>query len=356
MNRRKIIAIAAGIIVAAAFVIRLKSNKDKTEGNIYYNDKHELIYVEADTINQENINPAFSYPGTFEPNRETKISSEIQGKINEVLVDLGHRIKKGDALIQLDNSLLKLQVQSVELQIEGLETDVKRYMILAKADAIQAVQLEKAELGLKSAQIQKAILLEQLAKTTIRAPFDGIVTAKLTEAGAFASPGVPLLQVTDMILMKFTVNISENDLGRFFLNESYPVAADVYPEIKLNGTVTMTGSKANSGNSFPVQLTVTNTPDLKIKSGMFGKVTWFDAKMKNNFENKGIIIPSSALVGTGNLAQVYVVKNGKSVLQKVTVAKRFGNRIQISEGLNEGDVIITKGFINLYDGANVSVK
>ena len=120
-------------------------------------------------------------------------------------------VNKGQTLIQLDNSLLKLQLQTIEVQIEGLEADVNRYTILAKADAIQGVQLEKAELGLKSAKVQKATLLEQISKTTIRAPFSGVVTAKLSEEGAFAAPGVPLLQITDITTLKFTVNVPEKD-------------------------------------------------------------------------------------------------------------------------------------------------
>ena len=93
----------------------------------------------------------------------------------------------------MDNSLLKLQLQTVEVQIEGLQDDVNRYTILTEADAVQGVQLEKAKLGLKSAKVQKATLQEQINKTTIKAPFSGVVTAKLSEIGAFAAPGVPLL-------------------------------------------------------------------------------------------------------------------------------------------------------------------
>ena len=154
--------------------------------------------MQAITLKLESVNNDISYTGTFEPNKETKISADIQGKINSVLVDVGSTVRKGQALIQLDNSLLKLQLQTVEIQIEGLEADVKRYTVLANADAIQGVQLEKAELALKSAKVQKATLMEQINKTTITAPFNGIVTAKLTEEGAFAAPGIPLLQITDI--------------------------------------------------------------------------------------------------------------------------------------------------------------
>jgi multidrug efflux pump subunit AcrA (membrane-fusion protein) len=113
----------------------------------------------------------------------------------------------------------------------------------------------------------------------------------------------------------------------------------------------MIGSKANMGSSFPVQFAVNNTPDLKIKSGMFGKVN-----LKNDNQEKSIIIPASAIVGTANQPQVYLIKNGKSVLQNITISKKIQNKAIVLSGLNEGDVIVTNGFINLFDGANITVK
>lgn len=351
MNWKKIIGIVVAVVIAALFVFKLKTNKNIAEERVYQYDKEQAINVQVDTLQLENVNAEFSYSGTFEPNKETKISAELQGKINTILVDAGSVVSKGQTLIQLDNSLLKLQLQTIELQIEGLEADVNRYTILAKADAIQGVQLEKAELGLKSAKVQKATLIEQINKTTIKAPFNGVVTAKLSEEGAFAAPGVPLLQITEITTLKFTVNVPEKDLSQFKLNQSYSLSADAYSEILLTGKTTMIGSKANMGSSFPIQFTVNNTSDLKIKSGMFGKVF-----LKSETSGKGIIIPSSAIQGTDNQPQVYVVKNGKALLQNITISKRTQNKAVVSNGLNEGDVIVTNGFINLFDGANVTVK
>jgi multidrug efflux pump subunit AcrA (membrane-fusion protein) len=84
---------------------------------------------------------------------------------------------------------------------------------------------------------------------------------------------------------------------------------------------------------------------------MFGKVL-----LKNETSGKGIIIPSSAIQGTDNQPQVYVVKNGKALLQNITISKKTQNKAVVSNGLNEGDVIVTNGFINLFDEANVTVK
>jgi len=349
MNWKKIIGIIAGIAIIVVVILKLKNNKEITKNKVYQYDKEQIIYVEADTLKLANINAMELFSGIFEPNKETKISADIQGKVNDVLVDVGSVVVKGQSLVQLDNSLLKLQLQTIEVQMEGLETDVKRYTILAQADAIQGVQLEKSLLGLKSAKIQKATLMEQINKTTIKAPFTGIITAKLTEEGAFAAPGIPLLQLTDISLLKFTVNVPENNLNLFKLNQSYVVSADAYTEILLNGKATMIGSKANIGSSFPIQFLVNNTSDLKIKSGMFGKVNLAYAN-----EVKGIVIPASSVLGTADQPQVYLIKNGKATLQNIVISKNIKNKSVISKGLKVGDIIVTNGFINLFEGANVS--
>lgn len=348
---KKVLYVIIPLAIIFIVVIKLKTNKEITQSKVYQFDKEQAINVQVDTLQLEDVNAEFSYSGTFEPNKETKVSAELQGKINTILVDVGSVVRKGQSLIQLDNSLLKLQLQTIDVQIEGLEADVNRYRVLAQADAIQGVQLEKAELGLKSAKVQKATLLEQINKTTIKAPFSGVVTAKLSEEGAFAAPGVPLLQITDISMLKFTVNVPENELSKFKLNQSYSLSADAYSEILLTGKTTMIGSKANMGSSFPIQFTVNNTSDLKIKSGMFGKVL-----NKSETSGKGIIIPSSAIQGTDNQPQVYVVKNGKALLQNITISKKTQNKAVVSNGLYQGDVLVTNGFINLFDGANVTVK
>lgn len=348
---KKIIWIIAGVAVVGMMMFKLLSNKKTTENRVYQYDKEKPISVSVDTIRLQNIVDAGNYTGTFEPNKETKISADIQGKINAVLVDVGSYVSKGQTLIQLDNSLLKLQLQTVEVQIEGLEDDVKRYTILTEADAVQGVQLEKARLGLKSAKIQRATLLEQISKTSIKAPFNGIVTAKLNEEGGFAAPGVPLLQITDISTLRFTVNVPENDLVKFQNNQTYKINADVYPDISLSGKVSMIGSKANMGNSFPIQFQVANTKNLSIKSGMFGKVNLSESE-----QEQGILIPTSAIMEENGIAKVYVIKNGKAALQSITTTKTIGNKTLVSNGLNENDIIVTNGFINLFDNANITTK
>ncbi len=348
---KKIIWIIIGGIITGLMVFKLINNKKTTESKVYQYDKDKPITVKVDTIRLKSLAEENKYTGTFEPNKETKISAEIQGKINTVIVDVGDYVQKGQTLIELDNTLLKLQLQTVETQIEGLQDDVNRYTILAQADAIQGVQLEKAKLGLKSAKIQKATIEEQINKTIIRASFDGIVTAKLSEVGSFAAPGVPLLQITDITTLKFTIYVPEPEFSQFQENKNYTISADALPDIPLFGKLIMIGSKANMANNFPIQFQVNNTKQLSIKSGMFGKVS-----QETQAIEKGILIPTSAIIDEAGKSQVYIVKNGKAILHTITTSKNIGNKTIVSSGLNEKDLIVTNGFINLFDSANVIIK
>jgi len=253
---------------------KLKKNKAVTSERVYQYEPVETPGTNHET--QQAAAPAAKsrlvFTGTFEPFRETKVSAEIQGKINQITVDAGSIITKGQTLVRLDDALLRLQLQSVEVQIEGLTADVNRYTILSKADAVQGIQLEKAELGLKSAQVQRASIQEQIHKTTLRAPFSGVVYAKLNEVGGFAAPGVPLLHILDIGQLKFTINVPESDLEYFKMGQTHEIMVDVFPDKNIVGKVSMIASKANPGNSFPIQFTVQNFSNHTLRAGMFGKI------------------------------------------------------------------------------------
>ncbi len=348
---KKILWIIIGLALVGLVIFKLASNKKTTESVIYQYDKEKPIAVDVDTIRLQNIDDLTSFTGTFEPYREVKLSAETQGRVNAVYVDVGSNVRQGQTIIQLDNSLLKLQLQAVEVQIEGLQDDVNRYTVLTEADAIQGVQLEKTKLGLKSAYVQKTTLEEQISKTTIKAPFNGIVTAKLTEVGAFAGPGVPLLQITDLSTLKFTTNVPEMDLKQFQSGQEFLITADALSDISLDGKLLMIGSKANMGNSFPVQFQVNNTAQLDVRAGMFGSV-----ELTPTIIEQAVLIPSSAIMVSDNKEQVYILKNGKAILQNISTSGNVKDKAIVSSGLEVGDIIVIAGFINLFEEANVSIK
>lgn len=382
---KKVLYILIPLLIVGVLVFRLRSNKATTESKVYQYDKSQPLNVETQKVVLQTIDNSFAYSGTFEPNRESKLSAELQGKINAIFCDVGSVVSEGQKLVQLDAALLQQQLNAInvqiqnakteyevqlkanQIQIDALKADVKRFTVLAQNDAIQGVQLEKAQQqlqttenqriatlnqsGLKTAEAQKASIEEQINKTVIKAPFSGVITAKLTEVGAFAAPGVPLLQLTDIATLKFTINVAEKELAQFRIGQSCNISLDALPDTKLQGRVIMIGSKSNMGSSFPVQFTVTNTKNAQVKAGMFGKVA-----LQNATAQMGVVIPAAVVVGSAEQPQIYTVKNGKATLINITISKRTENKVVVSSGLQEGDVVITNGFTNLFEGANIMSK
>ena len=383
MNWKKIIGIIVGLALVAAFVLKLKTNKEIASERVYQYDKAEAIPVKTQVLQFQNLESEQPFSGTFEPTKESKLSAETQGKVNRVTVEVGDYVRKGQTLIELDKALLDqqfnstnvqlenaktnytLKLNTLDIQIKALQKDIDRYGILTEVDAIKGIQLEKLEQQMETAIVQKTALLqkaaiklaeanknsiqEQIKKTSIKAPFNGIITAKLTEIGSFAAPGMPLLQLTNIDQLKFTINVSENDLGQFKQGATHTILTDVFSDVTLKGKTTMIGSKANMGGSYPIQFTVNNTTGNRIKSGMFGRVV-----LNSSNISKGILIPSSAIIGGSTQPQVYIVKQGKAALQNVTVSQIIDDKSVISEGVQEADTIVVSGFINLFNGANVS--
>lgn len=350
---KKILYILIPTALIAIVIVKLMMNRQTSQDRVYHHNTEQPVKVGTMTVEVEPLNQDLIFSGTFAPYRETKINAEVQGKVSSVPAALGSNVKQGDPLVLLDHSLLSLQLESASVQVEGLEADVKRYTALAEADAIQGIQLEKSQLALREARIRKSTLEEQIRMTTIRAPFAGIVTAQLTEAGAFASPGVPLVQLTDISRLKFTIQITERDLEHFSSGKKMTVTADIFPDHPLSGEVTLVGSRANNGNSFPVEFTVRNTNDQKIKAGMFGKV---ELQGEEGDERKAIYIPVSAVTGEATSPEIFLVKNKKAIKQRIVTGSLSGNRITVTEGLKEGDVVVTEGMINLFDNAPVEAK
>jgi len=158
INLKKVLYILIPLLLVGVIVIRLKRNKDTTQKNVYQYNKDQAINVQSDTERLESITAGYFYTGTFEPSKETRLSAEVQGKINAMYADAGSIVKKGQALIKLDDALLNqqlntvnvqiqniisevdIQLQANQIQINGLEDDVRRYKILVAADAIQGIQ------------------------------------------------------------------------------------------------------------------------------------------------------------------------------------------------------------------------
>lgn len=272
MNKKsKFLTFIALVLVVLIVVVKIKTNKQQVQRDIFIAPPPSTQSASPDSGLISSAN-ALRINGVFQPWQESKISAEIQAKIVRVNVDVGSSVRAGQVLVQQDNSLLKLQLQGVQTQIESLEKDVERLRILHESQAIPGQQLDQLTLKLKSAQNQKAVLEEQIHKTTIRAPFSGVVSHKMAEVGAFAAPGMPLVQLIDISKLRFHASISEAHLSKFKLGDSHKITVDAYPESEFSGELIVISPRATPANQFPLQWKLINNGPEQIKAGMFAQV------------------------------------------------------------------------------------
>jgi RND family efflux transporter MFP subunit len=346
---KKTIWVIVIAVILGLTIWKLFANKSEVTNKTYIKDENAKILVTTTKVSYQSLFEEKKYIGTITANRENKIASETQGKVIYVGVNEGDYINKGHIIARVDDTMLKLQLETAEIQLEGVMLDLKRYENLSKGDAIPAVQLEKTNIAKKSAEVQIKTLKEQISRTSIVSPFSGVVTMRLFDLGSFLGPGVLLLQLTDISVSKLNLNISENEITRFNEGMQTEILSDAYPGVKYEGKVTMVGAKGDDSHNFPVQVTVQNSKTSPLKPGMFGTV-----KIGNTLNKICMSIPVAALIGTVKEPQIYKVENGKAYLKNITLGIATNDYLEVLNGLADGDEIVIGGQLNLFDGASVN--
>jgi RND family efflux transporter MFP subunit len=346
---KKIIIAIAMLSLVGLTALKLSSNKKEAEAKIYKADPNKSILVETAKLQTRQLSGEQTYLGTFEPVRENKIASEGQGKVIKVGVSEGQYVKEGQLIAKLDDEMMNLQMESMQISLEGQQKDVSRYTNLSKTDAAPAVQLEKAELGTRATQAQMNQIKKQIRSTTITAPFSGIVTMRMFDLGSVVTPGVPLVQLTDISSLKLGVNVPERDLKNFAVGQSLTVESDVNPGVKFNGRIVEIAAKGDASHNFTVKVLVASKNTLR--AGMYGSVSKI-----NNLASNALTIPRIALVGSPKDGKVYVVENGKAVLKTFSAGVITDEYVEVISGLSGNEEVVISGQINLKDGDKVSVK
>lgn len=350
MNKRVIIGIVVGLVLVGLTVMKLLSNKEQVKEKIYVYDPNTAILVETSSPEMHTFDQALNFLGTFEPAHQTMVGSDGNGKIVKLMVEEGDFVTQGQVIAKIDDELLQLQLESVDVSLEGQRNDDKRYDNLSKDNAVAGVTVEKTKLGLRSTEIQKKQIQKQLRNTTIKAPFSGVITKKMVDLGSVVGVGTPVVEITDIGQLKLTVSVPERDVLKFKRGQSVSVTADVYGDKMYEGKVTNISVVADRSHNFKVQITVTNK-NRELLAGMYGSV-----RLTNTQSVNRLAIPRKALIGSSKAPRVYVVRNGKAKLVSFTAGTSDGDYVEVISGISAKDQIVVKGQVNLQDNVNVTVQ
>ena len=343
------VVLAAIAATVALVAFKLTANKKEVEAKVYHPDVNLTATVQADTLTEGPFTEATQFLGSFAPNREVSIASETSGKVITVGVQEGSYVGTGSLVAKLDDGVLQAQLHSATASYDNATGTLKRYE--QAPNGVTQLQMDNARTQILTSQAQIEQLKKQISQYTINAPFAGIITARNFDLGAVVSPGSPLATLTDISLLKLEVSVPEKYVAQFKNGMPMQVKTDVYPNVVFNGSVDLIASKADASHNYTIKVLVPNNAQNQLKAGMYGNVT-----LGTTTAQKAISIPRSALIGSAQNPQVYVVQNGLAKVKAIQTGGGNATNVEVTSGLLAGEVVVTGGLVNLSDGAKVTIK
>lgn len=342
----KKLSILAIIIMA----ISCSPKKEQHNAESLSAEKQEPIKVL--TLDYRSISRTVEYTATIEAYQEIHLSPASPGRIEQITVDVGHRVQKGDFLVQMDRT----QLHQAEIQLRTIETDFRRLDTLRKTGSIAQQQFDQLKSQYEIAISNVSFLQEN---TRLKAPFSGVISGKYFEAGEMytGAPVAPIgkaaiLSIVQIDRLKITVPISERYYPLIKNGLEVRVRSDIYPDKAFTGRIFNIHPTIDAGSrSFNVELAIEN-PGGILRPGMFVRVD-FDLD-----QVEAILLPAIAVLKLqgSNERYLFVEEDGTVRRVSVSIGKRYNDLIEVvSEDLQQGDKIVISGQARLLDGMKVNV-
>jgi len=379
--KRKVLWILVAVVLLAAL-----------GGFAYSKRGPQPTEVQIAKVGREDLQAKVSANGKIQAQKKVDISATIPGQITHLAVDEGDEVKKGQFLLQIDQvntramarsnefsmQALRQDLESARSALEQARADFRRADGNFKAGIIPAADMERTRTAVRTAEAavqasqqrveQAGATLEgardTLAKTTIRSPMNGVVTARRVEEGEVAvigiqnSPGTVLLTISDMSVVEAELEVDETSIPNVKLAQEAVVRLDAYPNQSFRGTVTEVGSSplaaaATEAIKFKVKVRLVNPPP-GIKPGLSAR-----ADILTGFRSQALAVPLQALVvrdierkpGEPVLSDasreqegVYLMAGGKARFQPIKTGLVGDLSIEVTAGLLGGETVITGPF------------
>ncbi len=347
---KKIVTIIVSLVLIGAIGWTLASNKSEIDSRKEVKTVLQEIAVTAVPASMKETTGNLELVGTAEANREVTIASEASGKITQINFKLGDYVGKGTILAKVDDTYKRLSFENAQINYNKYKEDYDRYQILIKEDAVSETQLRDMRVACENASIQLENAKKQLDDTRIVAPFDGYITSKNTELGAFVNPGSAIAGIADIAQLKISLAVSESNVYELHPGQGVNVKTNVYPDITYQGTISHISPKGDNAHQYPVEIMIANNKNYLLKAGTYVNVTVDMGKSKPT-----LMIPRDAIVSSVKDPSVYLVNGKNAQLVKIGTGRDYQSDIEVLSGLKEGDLVITNGQINLMDGSLISI-
>ncbi len=293
---------------------------------------------------------AASYSGTaaLEAQGEAQVVAKTSGVALQVMVEEGQTVRAGQPLVRLDSDRARLAVAQAEAQMRKLENNYRRAQQLVAQQMISANDVDQLKYDLENARAQHRMASLELSYTTVEAPISGVIASRSIKPGNFVQINTPIFRIIDNARLEATLNVPERELATLKAGQPVALAVDALPGQRFEGVVDRIAPVVDSGSgTFRVVAAFEGGNELQ--PGMFGRIA-IDYDQRPD----AMVIPRIALLDDGGPA-VFVVRDDKVSRVPVVPGYLDGEWLEIREGLQPDDRVVTAGKIALRDGSTVQV-
>lgn len=304
--------------------------------------------VEAVVTEHEALHRDVIALGTLLSNESVTISSEITGRVAKIGFDEGQPVKRGQLLVQLDESVLRAELNQARANLDLARRNSERAAELHRKNLASARERDEATANLSLAEATLELAQARLEKARITAPFDGIAGLRKVSPGEYVNPGQELVNLESIDPLKVEFRLAEVALPALRTGQSLTVQVDAYPGESFAGEVYAIDPKLDVANrSIGLRARVPNS-DQRLRPGLFAQVNLRIASKDNT-----ILVPEQAIMPRGDEAFVYVIEDGKAAMRPVKTGLRRSGRVELTDGISAGDVVITAGTQKIGPGSPV---
>jgi RND family efflux transporter MFP subunit len=348
---KKIIFIGIGIAIIGLMAFVLIDNKTKNQqAASLVGKRNATVAVRIDTVKTMMPDLSYEADGIFIPMQELSFPAENTGRVMKVMVDEGSEVRIGQTLAIIKGDQLSVELQNSQAAYQNAATNFNRYTSAFSTGGVTRQQLDQSKLDLANAKAKLDQSRINFGDATIKSTINGIVNKRNIEPGSVVSPGFELFEIVNVSTLKLRVNVTESQISGLKLNTVVSVKASTFPDKDFRGKITFIAPKADSSLNFAVEIEIINNREKDLKAGMYGSAI----VALSNGQKQIKAIPRSAFISGVASNEIYVVDNSTASLRKIVSGRIIGDNVEVLEGLDEGDLVITSGQINVTSGSKVS--
>ena len=288
--------------------------------------------------------------GSLRADESIVIRPEIAGRIERIGFEEGQGVKRGALLARMDAAETRAQVTSSRAQAALDKQRLERGDDMRRKGFISQQALDELKSAYTRSLAKQREDEAKLAKSEIRAPFDGVAGLRQVSEGAYVAAGTDIARLEKIDQLKLDFRVPENYLAQLRTGLAVSAAVDAFPQASFPGKIYAIEPAVDEQTRTVLARARVANPELKLRPGMFARVS-----LTLGVRENAVWIPEEAIVPRGQDSYVFRVIEGKAELVQVQTGTRKVGEVEIMKGLAGGDVVVTEGTQRLAPGMQVSI-